>query len=205
MDLAGAIDAAADGVHCALNLAQKGLLTHYVALVFKWNRIANLTGAEDPETFVARHLGDSLALSAHITGSHVVDVGSGAGLPGVVLACLRSDWQLTLLEPRGKRARFLAQVCLELPLPNAQPRQSRVEDWRPARPPDTIVSQALANVETMLALTRHLHSPGLRLIIMKGEDPAPELASLPAGSYELRVETLSVPGRRARHLVIVDW
>lgn len=205
MELADAIEAAAIGVGCILDAAQNARLEQYARLVFKWNRIANLTGAADPAAFVSRHLADSLALPAHVRGNHVADVGSGVGLPGVVLASLRPDWQVALLEPRGKRARFLAQVCIELSLPNTQALATRVEQWRPVRRPDTIVSQAVGSMQMLFMLTRHLHAPGVRLIAMKGEDPAPEVAGLPPGPFAVRVEAIAVPGHRARHLVIVDW
>jgi 16S rRNA (guanine527-N7)-methyltransferase len=203
--LTEAIDAAAAGVSCALEPGRRMLLARYATLVFKWNRIANLTGAMDAATFVERHLADSLALTPHIAGSHVTDIGSGVGLPGIVLACLRPDWQVTLIEPRGKRARFLAQAGIELALANVQVIATRVEHWRPEQAPDTLVSQAVASLGELLRLTSHLHAPGLRLIVMKGEDPEPEIAELAPAPCTLRVAPLAVPGRRARHLVIIDW
>lgn len=176
-------------------------LARYVELVFRWQRIANLTGAADPETFIREHLADCLAVLPHIGEGPLADIGSGSGLPGLVLAIVRPDIPVALVEPRGKRARFLEQVRIDLRLAHVAVHAMRVEAWRPLIPVDALICRAFSSLPDFVSATRHLQRPGLRLLAMKGELPASELDDLEARGFTVEARSLTVPGWSQRHLV----
>ena len=179
-------------------------LARYVELVFRWQRIANLTGAADPDTFIREHLADCLSVLPFIGQGALADIGSGSGLPGLVVAILRPGTPVALVEPRGKRARFLEQVRIELELPNLAVHAVRVEAWNPTVPVDTLICRAFSSLPDFIKATRHLLRPGLRLLAMKGELPESELAEVAAQGFGVQTEPLTVPGWSRRHLIIVD-
>ena len=157
----------------------------------------------DPLEMVTRHLLDSLAIEAHLRGARVLDVGTGPGLPGIPLAVARPDLGFTLLDANAKKTRFVVQAVGELVLKNVEVVQTRVENYRPSRTFDTVVSRAFASIADMLAHSRHLCAPGGRFLAMKGAYPEEELKALPAGC-DIEVVPLAVPGLdAARHVVIV--
>lgn len=191
----------------ALPLALDTRATHrlldYLQLLAKWNTAFNLTAIRDPEEMVTRHLLDSLAILPWLQGPRVLDVGSGAGLPGIPLAIARPDLAFTLLDANAKKTRFITQAVGELGLKNVEVVQNRAENYRPSATFDTLVSRAFASIADMLAATRHLCAPHGRFLAMKGVYPEEELAAVPA---EMATETvaLRVPGlAAARHLVIL--
>jgi 16S rRNA (guanine527-N7)-methyltransferase len=197
-----AVRAAAIGV--SLTPAQLGQFARYTDLVFKWNRIANLIGTMRPQEFIERHLLDCLAVVPFLRGPRVVDVGSGAGLPGVVIAITCPDLEVSVVEPRGKRARFLEQVRIELGLSQLHVVHSRVEAWYSSQPVDTVICRAFGRLADFLQATVALHRAHGRLLAMKGRDPAAELAEVDTETWEVRTEVLHVPTWQARHLVILD-
>ena len=139
---------------------QQRQLLDYLALLEKWNRTFNLTAVRDPAIVVSRQLLDSLSIQDLLRGEHVLDVGSGAGLPGIPLAIMNPERAFTLLDTNGKKTRFLRQAKLELRLDNVQVEQVRVEQYHPPRLFDTITSRAFASLPDMVELTRHLLAPG---------------------------------------------
>jgi 16S rRNA (guanine527-N7)-methyltransferase len=179
-------------------------LARYVELVFRWQRIANLTGAAGPDTFIDEHLSDCLSVLPFLGEGALADIGSGSGLPGLVVAILRPDIHVALVEPRGKRARFLQQVRIELKLTNVNVHTARVEAWSPARPIDTLICRAFSSLPDFIVATRHLQRPGLRLLAMKGELPKSELAEVEAQGFAVQSQLLTVPGWSRRHLVIIQ-
>jgi 16S rRNA (guanine527-N7)-methyltransferase len=199
--LADAIRQAAESVGVAADEGAVERLGRYVELVFKWNRIANLVGARNPDVFVAEHLADCLSIGPYVGAGSLADVGSGAGLPGVVLACMDPARHIVLVEPRAKRARFLEHVRIALALPHLTVVNARVEAWHPREPIDVCVSRALGSLGDFVRLTRAIQRPGCRLLAMKGQVPVTELAALDATRFSCRVHALDVPGRRERHLV----
>lgn len=179
-------------------------LIAYLALIEKWNKVYNLTAIRDRERMVVEHVLDSLAIAAYVRPTRVLDVGSGAGLPGLPLAIAYPSWQLTLLDSNHKRCAFLEQALIELELHNAQVACVRVESYRPAAGFDTVVSRAFSETQHFARLAASLLAPEGLLLAMKGLYPHEELAQLPPGVALRSVETLLVPGLHAqRHLVVM--
>ncbi len=177
-------------------------LTNYLTLLERWNRAYNLTAVRDPAAMVVRHLLDSLSILPWLQGPKVLDVGSGAGLPGLPLAIIRPDCAFCLLDSNGKRTRFLIQAVAELQLPNVSVVRSRVEDYQPATLFNSVVSRAFATLADMAANAGRLCAPDGRLLAMKGVFPDDELARLPPGYVVVGVYPLHVPHLEAeRHLV----
>jgi 16S rRNA (guanine527-N7)-methyltransferase len=195
------------GLH-ELGLSQPGLadrLLDYLALLVKWNRAFNLSAVRDPEAMVSRHLLDSLAILPWVRDGRVLDVGSGAGLPGIPVALARPQVRVTLLDSNGKKARFLRQVQLELGLANAEVVEARVEAYAPAVPFDAITSRAFAQLQEFVALTRPLLAADGRWLAMKGRLDENELTELGGEQVKLQVHRLAVPGSIAeRHLIEIS-
>lgn len=177
-------------------------LVAYAALVLKWNRIVNLTGATTPEAFVAEHLVDCLALVPHVKAARIADIGSGAGLPGLVLAIAMPAARFSLVEPRAKRSRFLTQACIDLGLSNVTVVRARVERWPDPPPIELVLCRAYGPLARVVADTRALQRPGVRLMIYKGADPGAEIAALNARDA-FEVIPVHVPGRLRRHLAVM--
>lgn len=183
--------------------AQSNLLA-YLALVDKWNRVYNLTAIREPEKMVAHHVLDSIAVAPHLVGTTLLDVGSGAGLPGIPLAIARPQTSVTLLESNHKKAAFLKQAAIELALANVEVVAERVEVWQAPRQYDVVISRAFSDLAEFVTLAgRHCAANGT-LAAMKGVYPFEELAQLPAGYEMTAAIPLAVPGLQAeRHLVLV--
>ncbi len=180
---------------------QKKLLA-YLALLVKWNKVFNLTAIRDPQQMVSHHLLDSLAVLPHIVSGRWLDVGCGAGLPGVVMAIVRPDLQVTMLDSNSKKTGFVQQAIIELGLQNAQVKCARVEDFQPAEKFDGIISRAFTELGDFLRITRHLIKPNGRWVAMKGLAEQ-ELPGVPTDCQIKSVIKLAVPGlNAARSLVI---
>lgn len=177
-----------------MNGAQRAQLLTYLDLLEQWNRRFNLTAVRDRNTMVTRHLLDSLSIRPFIRGQRLIDVGSGAGLPGIALAIADPGREYTLLDSRGKKIRFLVQVKSALRLERLQVVQARVENYRCELGFDQVLSRAFAPLDAMIARCHHLLSAAGEFVAMKGRYPEEELRALPLG-YELRAaQTLQVPG-----------
>ena len=195
-------DATALGV--ALADAQVATLERYLDLLEKWNRVYNLTAIRERSRMVTHHLLDSLAVLPHLRGPRVLDVGSGAGLPGIPIAVANPALQVTLLESNHKKSAFLTQAVAELQLANVQVVTERVESWQPEARFDTIVSRAFAELGEFVSLAGRLLAPQGVLAAMKGVHPFEEIERLPQGFRVQQVVRLRVPGLDAeRHLVLM--
>ena len=181
---------------------QKKLL-NFLELLEKWNRAYNLTAVRDPEQMVPRHLLDSLTVLPYLQGPRVLDIGTGAGLPGIPLALARPDLEFTLLDSNAKKTRFATQALHDLGLKNVAVVQERVEKFHPETKFDTLIARAFASIPDMLAASRHLCATRGRFLVMKGVFPQEELAAVTDG-YRAEVKALRIPGLdAARHLVIL--
>lgn len=177
-------------------------LLAYVELLDKWNRVYNLTAVRESERMLSYHVLDSLAALPHIMAQRVLDVGSGGGMPGILFAILRPDWQLTLLDANHKKTTFLKQAVIELGLSQVEVICDRVEAYQPAQKFDVITSRAFAELNEFIRLTRHLLTTDGYWAALKGVYPYEEIAQLPADIRVQAVEALQVPNLAAeRHLV----
>jgi 16S rRNA (guanine527-N7)-methyltransferase len=180
-------------------------LERYLALLEKWNRVYNLTAIREPERMVTHHLLDSLAILPHVRGPRVLDVGSGAGLPGIPLAIASPALAVTLLDSSDKKTAFLRQAVADLGLANATVVTARVESWETDARFDTIVSRAFADLGEFASAAARLLAPGGTIAAMKGVQPHDELERLPTGVRVRHVVKLEVPLLDAeRHLVLVE-
>lgn len=178
-------------------------LLNFLQLLEKWNKTYNLTAVRDPEQMVSRHLLDSLSVLPFLQGPRVLDIGTGAGLPGIPLALARPDLEFTLLDSNAKKTRFATQALHELGLKNVAVVQERVEKFHPAEKFDTLIARAFASIPDMLAASRHLCAPHGRFLVMKGVFPQEELAAV-TDEYRAEVKALTIPGLdAARHMVIL--
>lgn len=179
-------------------------LLEYLALLQKWNRTYNLTAVRESSKMVSHHLLDCLAVAPHVRGGALLDVGSGAGLPGIPLALALPGAHVTLLEASHKKFAFLQQAKLELKLENVAVACKRAEAWRPERTFDVVISRAFSDLPEFVHLAGRHVSPGGHLAAMKGIYPDEEIAQLPAGWRLDAALPLEVPGLQARrHLMLV--
>ena len=179
-------------------------LLDYIVLIEKWNRVYNLTAIREPEKMVSHHLLDSLAVVPHLHAKRLLDVGSGAGLPGIPLALAKPDTHVTLLDSNHKKAAFLNQAVIELKLKNIEVCSERVESWQTQNRFDVIISRAFSDMGEFVRLTRHLLAPGGMFAAMKGLHPYEEIDKLPPGCKVQQVLSLAIPGLEgARHLVLI--
>lgn len=182
-------------------------LLAYLALVQKWNKIYNLTAVRDEDKMLTHHLLDSLAVVPYVKdAAAILDVGSGAGLPGIPLALALPGTKVTLLDSNQKKTTFLRQAKMQLALANVAVVCERVEKYQQKQLFNAITSRALAELHEFVALAGHLVEPGGQLIAMKGADPASEIGRLnhKGGFVAAGVTKLNVPGLDAeRHLVFL--
>jgi 16S rRNA (guanine527-N7)-methyltransferase len=197
--------AAALGV--LLSEEKQALLLAYLALLAKWNRVYNLTAVRDPAQMLVQHLLDSIAVIAPLcrwtggTARRVLDVGSGAGLPGVVIAALMPELDVTCVDAVGKKAAFVRQVAGELALKNLHAVHSRVEALTD-EPFDVIVSRAFASLSDFVALTKHHRRKGSVWVAMKARLANDEVAALTNDFDLFHVEHLTVPGLDAERCLV---
>lgn len=204
-----ALDAGLAELGLPLPDKQRDDLLKHLALVVKWNQVYNLTAVRDPAQMLTQHLLDCLAavapLQQHLAQggevARVLDVGSGAGFPGVVLACVLGDRvSVTCVDAVSKKAAFLAQVAAEVGLKNLVGLHGRVESL--PGPYDVIVSRAFATLADFVRGSRQALAPDGVWMAMKGKHPAPEMADLPADVNAFSVEPLQVPGLQAERCLV---
>lgn len=181
-----------------------GLLAYH-ALLVKWNKAYNLTAVRDPMDMIDRHLIDSLPMLEYIDRDNIIDVGTGGGLPGMVIAICRPDVQVTLLDSNGKKTRFLQQVKMEQKLSNVTVVHSRLEEYFPEQKFDLITSRAFASLKDMVNWSHQLLAEGGHYLAMKGLHPEDELKEMPALAKLKTSIPLNVPFTDGeRHLLILE-
>jgi len=193
MSLASALAEGLETMQCALDGDQQSSLRGYVALLEKWNKVYNLTAVRDPAQMVPQHLLDALSIRPYLSGKRILDVGTGAGLPGIPLAIAEPEREFILLDSALKRTRFVTQAVGELGLKNVEVVQARIEDYQPEALFDTITSRAFTATEDFVAATEHLLADDGLLLAMKGKLPQQEINSLP-NKWACEAHKLDVPG-----------
>ncbi len=195
----------AEQLGLALSSEQLAQLLAYHQLLVKWNQAYNLTAVRDPLEMVRRHLVDSLSILPYLqdlpTGSRVLDVGSGGGMPGVMMAIMRPDLQLAMLDSNGKKTRFLSQVKLSLAL-SFEVLHQRLEHYQPEQGYDLISCRAFSSLPDLVNWSQQCLQPEGAWLAMKGQAPSEELANLPSHVVLDWLQPLQVPyADGARHLV----
>ncbi len=185
---------------------QCDLLLRYVQLIEKWSRVYNLTAVRGVASMLSLHLMDSLAVVPALRRNlsekaKLVDVGSGAGLPGVVLAILNPQMSVTCVDAVGKKATFIRQVALELQLKNLRAEHARIENLPPLEA-DVVTSRAFASLVDFTQLTRQHLKPGAVWLAMKGKVPLEEIAALPGDIDVFHVEQIQVPNLDAERCLV---
>lgn len=194
--------AGADRLGVALTTPAAVQLLDYLQLMRHWNRVVNLTAIREPAAMVTRHVLDSLAVVPYLPAGALIDVGSGAGLPGIPVAVAAPARAVTLLDRAHKRTYFLTEVAARLALTNVTVVTARAEDHRPPQRFAAVVTRAFASLGDIALATAHLLADGGVIIALKGALPAEELAQLPPPFVATAIHELDVPGLHARRHVI---
>ena len=204
MSLAAELAEGLESLGSALPESAEERLLAYLALIEKWNRVYSLTAVRNRASMLHQHLLDSLAVLPHLAGDRILDVGSGAGLPGIPLAIAWPHARVTLIDANHKKAAFLRQAAIELNLNNVAVVCDRVERWQPEGRFDVVISRAFSDLGQFIELAGRLCSRDGVLAAMKGVYPHEELTQVPEGFKLSEVIALTIPGLEARrHLVIV--
>ena len=185
-------------VPCSIGQAQQ--LLAYLLMLKKWNRVFNLTAVDRLEDSINRHVLDSASVLRFLRGNRVLDVGTGAGLPGIPLAILDPERLYVLLDSSAKKIRFIQQVVIDLGLKNVQPIAMRIEDFDPVEGFDSITSRAFSSLELFAGAAYRLLSAKGSLIALKGRLPVEEMGQVDIDG--LKVHKILVPGLGLeRHII----
>lgn len=202
MDIKSRLEQGIDSLKITLTKSSQMKLLQYITLLERWNRAYNLISDADPDIILKEHILDSLTIAPYVTGQKILDVGSGAGFPGIPLAINFPGKQFVLLDSVGKKTRFLEQVAVTLKLNNIEVVQARVEEYQTINCFDQITMRAFSNIDDIISKTQHLCCAEGSWLIMKGQYPEEELKNFAhiAAVHELKNPLL----KKARHLVIIE-
>ena len=175
----------------------------YIDLLAKWNRAYNLTGIRDKEKMIQSHILDSLAALPYVRGKRCLDVGTGAGLPGFILALTLPEVEWTLLDSNGKKTRFLNQLVFEMKTENVKIVQSRADKFLSSVAYSSIISRAFGSLAAFHRAAQHLLQPGTRMLALKSRVPDEELQEVAELNVSVSVETVQVPGIDAHRCMVI--
>ena len=188
----------------SLDEPKREQLLQYIALLDKWNKVYNLTSVRDPERMIALHILDSLSVLPKLQCSNIIDVGTGAGLPGIPIAIANPYLRVSMLDTIAKKTAFVRQAIGELGLKNAEAVNARVEMYMPSSKFDRVISRAFAELKDFVVCAGHLCTDAGAMLAMKGVYPHDEIGRLPEGFIVEETIALNVPGVVGqRHLVII--
>ena len=181
-------DLLVEGLHrMSLNLSDQMIdqLMAYLNLIEKWNRVYNLTAIRERDEMIKLHFLDSLSILNHVEMEHVLDVGSGAGFPGIVLAITKPELKVTVMDSVNKKTTFMQQVKSELSLTNLNVVNARVEDYQPTTLFDGVITRAFSSIQNMLLMTQHTLQKNGAWLAMKSKDVKEELEALDQNQFTL--------------------
>jgi 16S rRNA (guanine527-N7)-methyltransferase len=202
MNLASNLNQGLRALQLNLSDATQTQLLDYIQLLDKWNQVYNLTGVRQPADMIPKHIFDCLAILPYVCGREILDIGTGAGLPGLLLAIARPDWHCVLLDSSAKKIRFVKQAILELEITNAEVVCTRLEAFKPTYKFNTIVSRAYSNLLLFYTQSAHLCTSKGCLLAMKGIYPNEEIAKI--SGVQIETIALKIPQLQAqRHLIIM--
>ena len=196
-------DLLVEGLHrMSLNLSDQMIdqLMAYLNLIEKWNRVYNLTAIRERNEMIKLHFLDSLSILNHVEMEHVLDVGSGAGFPGIVLAITKPELKVTVMDSVNKKTTFMQQVKSELSLTNLNVVNARVEDYQPTILFDGVITRAFSSIQNMLLMTQHTLQKNGAWLAMKSKDVKEELEALDQNQY--RLIPLEVPFINAERYLV---
>lgn len=190
--------------HLSINEIMSKKLIEYVMLLHKWNQIHNLTSIREPLQMLSKHIIDSLSIGPYLQGPSILDVGTGAGLPGIPLAMTHPHYHFVLLDSNGKKTRFLTHVLQTLLIPNIDIILMRVEKYHPENCFNSVVSRAFSHLNEFLQKTKHLCCENGIFLAMKGQYPTEEINALEPYFKLIDTKSLQIMGLdEQRHLLIL--
>ena len=166
----------------------------YIDLLCRWNKVYNLTAIHGAEKMLSWHVLDALSILPYIQGHHCLDVGTGAGLPGLILALANPDQHWVLLDSNSKKIHFVTQAVIELDVDNVEVIRNRVEDYQSSTPLTTITARAFASLTQLYQRTRHLLTQKGTMLAMKGPESAEDIAQFDQDELVVKIHVLNVPG-----------
>jgi 16S rRNA (guanine527-N7)-methyltransferase len=179
-------------------------LLAYLELLIKWNHKHNLTAVRKLPDMITRHILDCMAVVPYIRGTNILDVGTGAGLPGIILALARPEWQCVLLDSHARKSRFVTQALIELDINNAEAVCCRIEHYHTHNTFDTIISRAYSSISEFYQQTHQIRTSNSLLLAMKGTLPVAELEEIQKFNLNVHVHRLQIPGLDAeRHVLAI--
>jgi len=179
-------------------------LTRYMLLLKKWNKAYNLISKNSETQLLTRHILDCLSISKYIEGERIIDVGTGPGLPGLLLAITQPEKTFSLLDSNGKKTRFLIHVASELSLKNVEVEKRRVETYYPSQQYDLVVTRAFSSLKLMLERCGHLTTDHGLFVAMKGVVEQDDVSSIPSQFEVINQDLLEIPGLdETRHAVVI--
>jgi len=205
MDLAAVLRDGLSRLSVDVSAGAQQRLLELLDLLARWNARYNLTAIRRKEEMIPLHLLDSLTVLPYLRGPNVLDLGTGAGFPGLPLAITSPNLQFTLLDSNAKKTRFVTQAVIQLRLKNVEVVCCRSEDFHPTRPYNTVVTRAFGSLSDMLEVTQRLYAPGGLLVAMKGTIPEAEIREIGWNAGRYRVVPVAVPLLEvARHLILFE-
>lgn len=183
-------------LNLAVSVEQQEQLLQYLHLLQKWNKAYNLTAITDFDKMISYHLLDSLSIAPYLSGKNIVDVGSGAGLPGIPLAIIFPEKKFTLIDSIGKKTRFMTHAARELQLSNVQVVNCRAEEYSTQHSFDTMIARAVASIDVLVKISKILLCQQGVLMMMKSDE-------IPNENYPMEVKTLHVPGVLAKRTLLM--
>lgn len=186
------LSSGAEQLGLLLSDLQYNKLNQYICLLLKWNKIYNLTSITKQDDILSKHILDSLSIIKYINNHNIIDIGSGAGLPGIIIAILKPEIKVNLLDSNNKKTTFLQQVKIELQLNNIEIITKRVQDYQPTELFEIIISRAFASITDFVKMTQHLLVKNGKILAMKGKVLETEIVEFNESNQHSKFKILDI-------------